>query len=406
MLPLRYLVTASFVFLMLVSCTGDESLSDMTFDIDVAVRGTEARITVNPSQPSSRYYFDSLSRSDLGAFGNTVEESVRGYLESIVAMYQSMGYSRTSAVDLFASRGRDTYTYDCHALTDYVAFACALDRNARIASPIVTEYYTTGEVLPSDNVITLTAESVMTKSAVIRICTTNQDPYFVSVEPKRDFDGMGEEAIKDALRMKYGSTMGSMVHRGDRTHSAGELKPDTEYEVFAFGVAATVPTTPLFRTAFTTLSPTMTMTLKVDGYFDGDEVVKRYPGQYDKCEGKAFVIVRAEVGGDAEHYFYDAYYYYPGYDDPSSLPDSSVIQTLKLSSRGAVTDIPEVFMGVDWGADVIFFGVAENAAGDYSDVQRLRFTPEKDRCRPIEEFPYKKSGSDSLSREVKNIVRR
>lgn len=382
---IRTFLVASSV-LLTVSCDRDDGMIDVSFDVDVSVRGTQAVVTVTPSSSSVTYFFDSFSDDFVESLGGDFDAAVASYVESLFSFYASLGFSRQGAMRQFASHGPDSYTYDNHAYTPYTAFACALDpATGKIASDIAKVPYRTEGVLPSGNVISISTLEVGSRNARIRFEPSCDDIYMTCLEPASGYEGMTDDEIRSALIAKYSGR--ASTHHTAYTMSADTLSHSTSYSAFAFGVSSGVATTPLFRCDFRTVSVDMTMRVWVEKYFVGDDVIAAYPGKYDKAAGKAIALVRGEAAGSYTRYYYDAYYYYDGYDDPRKLSDAAVVATLKLPDKGTVTDTPAVYMAMEWGADLIFFGFAEDGAGERSDVCRLRFSPTVEESSPVSEFP-------------------
>ena len=79
------------------------------------------------------------------------------------------------------------------AETDYVALACSVNPEGLINSEISSEEFTTGEVDPSDNIITLQISDINVNSAYLKSTVTNDDQYVIVLDKAEAWKGLSAE---------------------------------------------------------------------------------------------------------------------------------------------------------------------------------------------------------------------
>ncbi len=222
---------------------------DITFEFDIQSAGGSYDITVTPSKDDVYYYFDCLDKASLDEFyaGNSktlVEELLAYYISS----YASYGMTAEDVMLELASKGVDSYPFELNASTEYVVFAMAVDLKGNVISEPSTKNFTTESVAPSENVITMTVDSKTSSSITVSTTTTNDDPYFLGLEPAYYFEGMTDEEIMELIIAEYGEYIDWSTENGNvEALELVDLMPDTEYLLMAFGVQSGTPTTALVK---------------------------------------------------------------------------------------------------------------------------------------------------------------
>lgn len=173
---------------------------------------------------------------------------------------------------------------------------------------------------------------------------------------------------------------------GEQMVPSSNLIAGYKYKVCAIGVYphnGKFATDVLFsQTVRTEDRETSDVRIVLDGskYFDGDEVVRKYP-QYTSGKGKAVVPVKVETEGDVECYYY--HLYYNDLSDPEKDPDDALIKA--LVTQGGLTT-PETIFYAEFNRTVTLVGVAKDRNRVCGKVFRYAFTPSPDGCSPVEEF--------------------
>ncbi len=222
---------------------------DVSFEIDALVEGCIIDVSITPGGNDFYYYFDAIEKESVDIdFGGSIQAAAKYYIDYNVQMGTYYGMTTEEVILEIASQGPDQYIFECRSNTEYVIFAMAVSLDGKVISDVASESVVTGEVIPSDNVITLNVDVTTATSVTVSTTTTNEDPYFLGVEPAYKFEGMSDDEIIETILYEYGeyiewSTEYGNVYQLELT----DLEPGTEYLLMAFGVQAGNATTPLVK---------------------------------------------------------------------------------------------------------------------------------------------------------------
>lgn len=169
---------------------------------------------------------------------------------------------------------------------------------------------------------------------------------------------------------------------GTMSDTATGLVPSTEYELRVFGAQAGAATTKLYRHKFTTAEVVyadLDFSLTIDNYYSGSEIAK-LDSSYEGLEGMVIVPITANVDPAAVAFYFSAMdaldYPYYGYEQ--------IIEG--LLAEGAVDETTSYY-AFEFGTTYTFFGVAEDADGNFTKVWSSKDTKfEETGCSPAEEF--------------------
>jgi hypothetical protein len=151
--------------------------------------------------------------------------------------------------------------------------------------------------------------------------------------------------------------------------------------LLVFGCQAGAPTTNLNRLKFTTLDTVyadLDFSLTIGNYYDGSAVAAINP-DYAAFEGTVIVGITANADTNATAFYYTAM-------NALDYPYFTYEQIIE----GLVAEGPAEINGLyafEFGEPYIFFGVAEDEDGNYTEVwssKEITFT--KAGCSPAEEF--------------------
>ena len=225
----------------------------ITLDVVVTEENNIMDITVTPSHDGVYYYWNLMDRA-------TYDEYAAVHGDDPVKVFQAfvdwdiqdlMDYdelsSRAEYYEWYSDINQVNSQFECMALTEYIVFACKWDEDCRFTGEASYTWHKTGDVLPSDNVITVTVgDDVDQSSFFVDVKTTNNDPYVMIAEPSKFMAGMNEEQIYAHLMEDYG-TWGilNFVYEGSLSGRMSGLDPDTEYTMVVFGYKAGKQTTPM-----------------------------------------------------------------------------------------------------------------------------------------------------------------
>lgn len=146
------------------------------FSISVSgVSATSATVVVTPANAEQTYYFDIQTPA---VFDSYSEEQIAAAYKSMFDNYITAGV--ISGYEDVLSVGQDGYIFNnLTPNTEYVALAVGLDATTCAATTAFdTVHFTTAQMEPSQNVLTLTA----TGNGIINVTATNDDPYFFWIE--------------------------------------------------------------------------------------------------------------------------------------------------------------------------------------------------------------------------------
>lgn len=257
--------------------TKEPDKQSVEFTVDYTVEGPLVKADVVPVGYEGAYYFDMLNGllvdSYLEAFDflqNDPAEAVEYYWSNAVwSMSQDMSYDEI--VSFYNCKGnyddgtpRSHYEFELLANHDYYLFAFAMEEHGLPCSKPQIVKVTTGDVEPSDNVITTSVTNVTAQSVTINFETTNDDYYIAGWEKASDWATFGNN---DAERQQYLLTNRSYeLIKGNYSQNVIGLEPETDYVLYAFGSRGGVATTDYIAT-------TPFKTRKISGGLASIEVV-------------------------------------------------------------------------------------------------------------------------------------
>ena len=225
----------------------------ITIDLVVTEENNIMDITVTPSHDGVYYYWNLMDRATYDEYaavhGDDPLKVFQAYVEWDIQDLIDYEYltNRAEYFEWYSDINQVNSQFECMALTEYIVFACKWDENCIFTGEPVYIWHTTGDVAPSDNVITVTVgDDVDQSSFFVDIKTTNDDPYVMIAEPSKFMAGMNEEQIYAHLMEDYG-TWGilNFVYEGSLSGRMSGLDPDTEYTLVVFGYKAGKQTTPM-----------------------------------------------------------------------------------------------------------------------------------------------------------------
>lgn len=131
---------------------------DCSFDLQLAVDGTNVRMSVVPSSDDFYYFSDLVSPDELLYYeGETIGDRLTAYVTEVMLYFlNSLNYQ----IDDIACRGAHTEDYKgFDPYTDYVAFAVAVDESGVAISEAAYEEFETGDRTLAEAEITVEYET-------------------------------------------------------------------------------------------------------------------------------------------------------------------------------------------------------------------------------------------------------
>lgn len=214
-------------------------------------------------------------------------------------------------------------------------------------------------------------------------------------------DNLIEEYIGYGYFTSRAEFMQKMGARGEVEERIDGLAQGVSHKIYAVGVDQTTGefvSDFVFSEPFSTLKPELgdaEISLNCDRYFDGNEVIEKYP-EYARAADKVILKVVAEVKGNAKKYYYHIF----GGDltDAEKYPDGLIINNLVTINPNTVPE-REIFCPYD--EQLTAFGVAVDEKGNFGPVFRHTFMLTRDGVTPVDEFEPVNSGKSASVNSIK-----
>lgn len=223
---------------------------EMAFSFDYTIDGPFVTMKVNGDPEDEYFYFDVIKPSDLEAYGMTLNELISQIIRQQVEFGAVFGLSPEDVVKSICSLAVGSERMELDVESEYIGYAAAVGLNGLVISDAASENFTTGEVSPSDNTISLEIEEVNVDRVTVKTKVANDDPYGLVVVRQSDYAGMDDAAVLESILTDGAISINELS--GDWTGRITGLEPETPYSVYAFGYLAGVATTGLFSAEFVT----------------------------------------------------------------------------------------------------------------------------------------------------------
>lgn len=355
-------------------------LVDISFEITADIYGTTVTIGIKPSDLEQKYMFDAFKTKSVPD-GYTLEEFFQEYVDEQIAFYAQLGISAENIIAQISHTGNASSKAELEAETDYVCIAVSVNDIGTVNSAAGSEYFTTGKVLPLENIIEIDVTETKERSVAFTFMPSNDDPYIFIVDKAENWVNLTNDKMAEKLLSVAGNNPDRFT--GEHSDIAENLLPGTEYVIIAAGwVQGTITTEP-FIEYFTTLTATVsdvTFRLLYDKYFDCDELAASHP-EYSGLSGFVAVSAKAETVGNVSKYMY--HMFRGNLMDSLEFTDDMAIDTLMHRN---ITDTPEIVFNAMYDIEYTFLGVAIDTNGNYGKVFRGKLSPVRDGVSPVEEF--------------------
>lgn len=331
------------------------------FDFDIVCDGPKVSLTITPEDYAGHFFFDlmavedcpeGLSQEEINAICYEVWESWKNY-------HMMFGFEIADVLKILAYRDQATWEGELDCESDYVVFAYTMDEEAIIDSDTQVEYFTTGSVQPSENVIDLSVSDIYSRKATVTVTPSNTDPYVALVVAENRFEGMSDDEIMDYIVENF--TL-NIVNKGFTTSVTG-LTPESTYHLIAFGVSGGQPNTELFKTEFTTgakVYSSSSMTLTAGPFYDTQDIAALDPAWSDYTAYDAMFPVEVELVGKAENVYY-------GVLDSYNYQYFSEEQRYSYLVDFGPCEMSAIF-ALDYDEELVLFGFVEDVDGNYSEI--------------------------------------
>lgn len=230
--------------------TKEVEMIDMSFDISYEINIGDVKMTIRPSVANQRYYYDAISKAGIEESGMSIKENIEDIIGFNISIGSIFGMSIEDILSMLLVNGDTTADLVLKGQTDYVGFAVAVNNYGNLCSELTEKEFRTGDVEPSDNVITLSVTGVGVDKATAEVTTTNNDEYALLVTYALNFTGMSDNEILEAATNKY--NLEDNIFSGNQTFPIEGLSPECDYIVLAFGYSYGIATTGLSKQVFKT----------------------------------------------------------------------------------------------------------------------------------------------------------
>ena len=359
----------------------------LDFDVDYTVEGPLVKADVTPVGYDGPYYFDMLNGLVVDSYLETFDflnndpaEAAEYYWSNAVStMSQEMSYDQIVA--FYNCQGnyedgtpRSHYEFELLANHDYYLFAFAMEEHGLACSVPKIVKITTGDVEPSDNVITTSVTNVTAQSATINFEVTNDDYYIAGWEKASDWATFGNN---DAERQEYLLTNRSYeLIKGNYSQNVIGLEAETDYVLYAFGSRGGVATTDyIATTTFKTrkISGGLASIEFVDlGFFSASDIAE-VPGfefcSSDNYSGKFILPIEAKITGEYTGFFWTVWDWTGRNDiyDDQQYRDNLV---WSINEYGSMSP-DKTYTILDNDSYYELVALVVDQYGDFSDVAKL-----------------------------------
>ncbi len=336
----------------------DNCRFEIVFD---EVLQTEMTFTVKPDNPNTRWFAGVCPTSMVDAEG-LEEISLQFIRQADVAGIDWAAYSSLNSGEKTVNTFEDMSISDMQPGETYTVVVFGVSSLGERTTEIAGAEQTLPEVVASDMTFDISLVEQTESGAVLQIIPSVKDePYIAGC---MQYEQYSEYIGRDEEFMQYVVDYGGMgVYEGNQIlDKSTALISDTRYVCFAFGYAGGV-TTPLTVFEFTTGKPDASGSAVVE--FTEVEIIDGAEVGYD---GLAAVYAYMTVNDDAAHWYGQVMTSENGVcvgNFGITFTDTELIELLTNPINDAkYTDSEYVATAVDWGTELTFFAIAEDADGN------------------------------------------
>ena len=381
--------------------TAKPELQNVTFNVESEIESCLAKINVTPVGYEGDYYFDVLPVTLVDsyirdfAFLTTPERTIEYWWSiSVQDMMQELSADQIIANYTCVGNNPDGspksyYEFELLANSDYYLFAYTMEEHGLCSSVPQVVKFTTGDVEPSDNVITPSVSNLTSRTATITFTTTNSDYYVAGWEKASDWATFGST---DAERQAH--LLANNVYElisGNVSTNVLDLEADTEYVAYAFGSRGGVATTEqIYTKTFKTKSgdaSELTISFKDLGYYDCADFAN-YPGYEYLSNYSGYVVFAIEVefsSDDHGAYFFDIYDWTNRKHEVHTDEDLMDHYVWSIDQYGSI-NATHTYTFLQVGRSYELSGVVLDNEGQFSSLWRQWIEPTFEGCRNAADY--------------------
>ncbi|MBR5853516.1 MAG: hypothetical protein IKY74_04865 [Alistipes sp.] len=364
---------------------------DVKFDIDVALTGNVADVTIIPEEYDGYYCYYIVSDTD-GFYLPEGAEFSASYMEHYRnRAFEEFNYYINEAgysVGDFCSKGKEEFTKRLEPNRGYLilAFAVSQDDMPLLSSEPSLCYFAIEDVAMSDMTIDISVTDITAYFAELTLTPSVSNEEYACVFLSKDQVPVTEsdwelmKAIIDGYQ--------PAVFKGSWSERLMPLMPSTEYTVLAFGIDNDLPTTELFRYDFTSANADpgeiAIESIDIVKVFDSAEIIaldSSYASALAECECVAIVEAKTSKPTDKLYFWW-----YEGWT-MIEYSEEAFLEDLLLYDYSDNPQMMDMYYSLDEQDTFFFAGIAEDDKGNLSPIYYGEpFLMSKDMCSPAEEF--------------------
>lgn len=358
---------------------------DISFEFGYEIEGPTVKMTVTPSDPFRQYAFNVIKTATISP--ENIVPAYQEYIMDLIDSYGMFGITAEEVIRNITSVGTDSAVLELDADTEYYGFAVSVNNEGIINSDPGVSTFRTGAINPSNNIISISIDSVSERWLDYSINTSNDDPYVFGILESTVTAGLSDgEIIAELTSGNY--DLDQMKYSGDKKGRITGLSPETGYTAFAFGYLAGTVTTSLIKMNFMTNERgigNVTFSLLHDTWFDGNELLNLYPDAFPAVAVRNKAVLRATVQTSGES---SGYYYHVFRDDltdimdPDSPTDDYLVNT--LMNQGYTS--PETYFFLEYDKPFTLTGFAIDLNGSCGPVYREKIILTEEGTTPADQF--------------------
>ncbi len=245
---------ASPVTYEMVELQGEE-LTEIDFDVDIAVDGPNASYTIVPQNWDGSYYLTVYEEGDYMYRNGEADDDYAKLVSSVwldmVAQLMASGYAPDQIYEIMCLHGPEQFSELLKGETNYALVIYAVDMidgMPQVVSKPQIFNFATEAIGTSEMSIDIKVENKYVRVADITITPSTNDFYTAAIVEKSEVpESSNEEIIEWCNNSFYMES-----YQGEIFSHLNTLQPETEYSILAYGYYGGVVTTDLYRFDFKT----------------------------------------------------------------------------------------------------------------------------------------------------------
>lgn len=253
----EYGITTTSIYAESFTTTAPYEGNDVTYDINVECVRSKATISIEPSHEGVAYYNNITTREHFEECGSDINALVEDVVSTALDNYLYWDMTEAEFYENNTEMFATSYEIETLSATDYVVFAFKWDEALKPLSEVSYKWFTSNEIKPSDNQLSMTISKVTQTTFYVETTTTNDDPYTIFAVPTSEIRKLVTDSqIFDYIIEEYGAPeLAYNQCAGNVAGTFSGLEADTDYTVLLFGYEAGTRTTAMVKEKIKTAAP-------------------------------------------------------------------------------------------------------------------------------------------------------